>query len=69
VIKIVVSGDGMTRMKQMRARMHLVLEAVKEYQIEIKYKGTKEIIADGFAKSLDGTSFVQFRLEVLHLTD
>jgi hypothetical protein len=45
------------------------LEAVKEYQIEIKYKGTKEIIADGFVKSLDGTSFVQFRLEVLHLTD
>jgi ribosome maturation protein Sdo1 len=69
VIEMVVSRGGVTRTKHMRTRMHLVLEAVKENRIEIKYIGAKEMRADGFTKSLHGMSFVQFRSEVLHLTD
>jgi hypothetical protein len=49
--------------------MYLVLEAVKEKWVEMKYISTKEMKADGFTKSLDEVEFVQLRSNVLHLSD
>jgi hypothetical protein len=69
VIDMVMSGGGITRTKHMRTRLHLVLEAINESRIVFKRVGTKEMKADGFAKCLDRSSFMQFRKEVLHLTD
>jgi hypothetical protein len=69
VIDMVTSGGGITRTKHMRTRLLLVLEAIKESSVVVQRVGTKEMKADGFTKCLDGASFVQFRKEVLHLTD
>jgi hypothetical protein len=68
VITMVTEGGGATRTKHMRTRLHLVIEAVKEDRIEIKYKNTKEMKADGLTKALGGAEFVDFRVEVLHLS-
>ncbi len=69
VIEMVTSGGGITRTKHMRTRLYLVLEVIKESRIVVKRVGMKEMKADRFTKCLDGTSFMQFRKEVLHLTD
>jgi hypothetical protein len=69
VIEMITSGGGVTRTKHMRTRLYLVLEAIRENRIIVRRVGTKEMKADGFTKCLDGSSFVQFRKEVLHLTD
>jgi hypothetical protein len=66
---MITSGGGITRTKHMRTRLYLVLEAIRENRIIVRRVGTKEMKADGFTKCLDGSSFVQFRKEVLHLTD
>jgi hypothetical protein len=68
-IMMVVEGGGATRTKHMRTHLHLVIEAVKEKHMEIGYKNTKEMKADGLTKTLGGAEFISFRVEVLHLTD
>ena len=69
VITMVTGGGGVTRTKTMRTRMNLVLEAVKEDRIEIRYVNTKGMEADGLSKSLSGTSFLEFRGKVLNLLE
>jgi hypothetical protein len=69
VITMVTEGGGATRTKHMRTRLHLVIEAVKEDRIEIRYKNAKEMKADGLTKALGGAEFVDFRVKVLHLSD
>jgi hypothetical protein len=69
VIDMVTRGGGITRTRHMRTRLYLVLEVVKDNWITIRRIGMKEMKADGFTKCLDGSSFIQFRKEVLHLTD
>lgn len=44
---MVTSGGGVTRTKHMRARMFLVLEAVKSSRVIIQYIPTALMIADG----------------------
>jgi hypothetical protein len=66
---MVTEGGGATRSKTMRTRMCLVLEAVKENRIEIKYVNTKRMEADGLSKSLGGASFLDFRSNVLNLSE
>jgi hypothetical protein len=69
VITMVTEGGGATRSKTMRTRMCLVLEAVKENRIEIKYVNTKGMEADGLSKSLGGAIFPDFRSNVLNLSE
>jgi hypothetical protein len=69
VITMVVEGGDATRTRHMRTCSHLVIEAVKENCVEIGYKNTKEMKADGLTKTLGGAEFISFRVEVLHLTD
>jgi predicted small secreted protein len=68
VITMVTEGGGVTRTKTMRTRMNLVLEAVKEDRIEVRYVNTKGMEADGLSKSLGGGSFLEFRGKVLNLS-
>jgi hypothetical protein len=69
IITMVTVGGGVTRMKHMRTRMNLVLEAVKQNRITVRYVNTKQMKADGLLKPLEGAEFVKFRSEVLNLTD
>jgi hypothetical protein len=65
VISMVTSGGGITRTKHMRARMFLLLEAVQELRVKIKYVPAALMIADGLTKSLDGKAFDFFAKTVL----
>jgi len=67
VITMVTEGGGIMRMKTMRTRMNLVLEAVTENRIEVQYVNTKVLEADELSKTLGGTSFLEFRGKVLNL--
>jgi hypothetical protein len=66
VISMVTSGGGITRAKHMRARMFLVMEAVQELRVKIKYVPlTALMIADGLTKPLDGKAFDFFAKTLL----
>jgi hypothetical protein len=65
VISMVTSGGGVTRTKHMRARMFLVMEAVQELRVKIKYVPTALMIADGLTKPLDGKAFDFFAKTLL----
>jgi hypothetical protein len=66
VISLVTRGGGVMRTKHLRARMNLGrLEAVTENRIEIVYKHTSEMLADGFSKPLVGENFTKFRNSIL----
>jgi hypothetical protein len=69
LITMVTEGGGVTRSKTMRTRMNLVLEAVKEERIEIRYVNTKGMEADGLSKTLGGASFLEIRGKVLNLSE
>jgi hypothetical protein len=60
VITLVMKGGGVTRTRHLRNKMHLVKEAVDEQQLDVRHCKTKEMIADGFTKPLEGVDFKQF---------
>jgi hypothetical protein len=62
---MVTSGGGVTRTKHMRARMFLVLEAVKSSRVIIQYIPTALMIADGLTKTIDGKAFDFFAKTIL----
>lgn len=66
---MVSEGGGVTRTKHMRTRLHLVLEAVQQDRVEIKYINTKSMKVDGLTKPFEGAEFGVFRKEVLNLPD
>jgi hypothetical protein len=65
VILMVTNGGGITRTKHMHARMFLVLEAVKESRVKIRYVLMALMITDGLTKPLDGKAFDFFARTVL----
>jgi magnesium-transporting ATPase (P-type) len=65
VISMVTSGGGVTRTKHMRARMFLVLEAVRESRVIVRYIPTSLMIADGITKPLEGKAFDFFAKTVM----
>ncbi len=60
VITLVTQGGGVTRTRHLCNRMHLVKEAVDDNRINIRHCKTKEMIADGFTKPLEGIDFKYF---------
>jgi hypothetical protein len=60
VIALVTQGGGVTRTRHLRNRMHLVKEAVDEQRLNVRHCKTKEMIADGRTKPLEGAEFKQF---------
>jgi hypothetical protein len=57
VISLITLGGGVTRTKHMRARMNLGRESVTEKRILVTYLNTKEMMADGASKVLEGAAF------------
>jgi hypothetical protein len=66
VISLVTAGGGVMRTKQMRTRMYLVMEALKESRIRVKYIHTSGMFADGLTKVLDGADFDSFANRALN---
>jgi hypothetical protein len=66
VISLVAAGGGMMRTKHLRTRMYLVMEALKEGKINVKYVHTSEMFADGLTKVLDGADFDSFANRALN---
>jgi hypothetical protein len=50
VVTLVTKGDGQTRTKHLKARMHFGKEMVDEGRIKVIYAKAKEMQADGFSK-------------------
>jgi hypothetical protein len=66
VISLVTAGGGMMRTKHLCTRMYLVMEALKEGKINVKYVHTSEMFADGLTKVLDGAVFDSFANRALN---
>jgi hypothetical protein len=60
VIMLVTKGGGVMRTKHLRVGMNLVLEAVRENRIEIKYVETEQMKVDGLMKALNGKVYKDF---------
>ena len=60
VISLITKGGGITRTKHLRARMYLGKEAYDNGSILVKYKGTKEMKADGLSKPFDPGEHCRF---------
>ncbi len=69
IVEMVTIDSRVSSTKHMCMQMHLVLEAVKDKHVDIKYRNTKQMIADEFTKPLDGAKSETFRSEILHLSD
>jgi len=65
VISLVTEGGGVVRTKHLRVRMELVKQALKDKRIIIKYINTKQMLADGLTKALEGEDFVRFAEHLL----
>jgi hypothetical protein len=65
VISLVTIGGGITRTKHMRARKNLGKEMVDAKRILVRYINTKEMMADGLSKILEGEPFQMFASCVL----
>jgi len=50
VVTLVTKGDGQTRTKHLRARMHLGKDMVDEERIKVIYAKARDMQADGFSK-------------------
>jgi hypothetical protein len=66
VISLVTIGGGVMRTKHLRTRMYLVMEALKENRVRVKYVHTSEMFADGLTKVLDGADFDSFANKALN---
>jgi hypothetical protein len=69
VITLVTKGGGVVRTKHLRARMHLGKEAVDEHKVNIVHVPTKQMIADGLTKPLEGRDFNIFMMAMLGIEE
>jgi hypothetical protein len=65
VISMVTSGGGIKQTKQMRTRMFLVLESLKEQRVTSHYIHTSGMIADGLTKPIEGKDSDYFISKVM----
>ena len=65
MISLVTIGGGITRTKHMRAQKNLGKESVDEKRIVVLYINTKDMMADGLSKVLEGAPFQKFASCVL----
>ena len=54
---LVTLGGSKVRTKHVRTRMFLVMEAIKEKKLRVKYVHTSQMSADGLTEILDGPDF------------
>ena len=60
VITLVTEGGGVMRTKHLRVRMELCKEALQNNKFTLQYISTKDMIADGLTKALEGVEFTTF---------
>jgi len=60
VISLVTEGGGVVRMKHLRVRMELCKQALQEKKFVLRYISTKQMLADGLTKALEGEDFIVF---------
>jgi len=65
VITLVTEGGGVMRTKHLRVRMELCKQALREGKVKIQYVNTKQMIADGLTKALEGEDFIVFAEHLL----
>eukprot|EP00590_Aulacoseira_subarctica_P002999 CAMPEP_0172416062 /NCGR_PEP_ID=MMETSP1064-20121228/2499_1 /TAXON_ID=202472 /ORGANISM="Aulacoseira subarctica , Strain CCAP 1002/5" /LENGTH=671 /DNA_ID=CAMNT_0013153423 /DNA_START=324 /DNA_END=2338 /DNA_ORIENTATION=+ len=65
VISLVTEGGGVVRTKHLRVRMELCKEALKENKFTLQYISTKNMLADGLTKALEGADFITFAGKLL----
>ena len=68
VISLVTEGRGVVRTKHLRVRMELVKQALQDNRIIIEYINTKQMLADGLTKALEGEDFIVFAESMLGTT-
>ena len=54
LISLITKGGGITRMKHLRATLHIAKELVELKEILVSYLNTKDMPADGASKPLEG---------------
>ena len=64
VISLVTEGGGVVRTKHLSVRMELAKQALQDERIVVKYINTKQMLADGLTKALEGEEFVVFAEQV-----
>ena len=65
VISLVTEGGGVVRTKHLRVRMELVKQALQEERIMLRYVNTKQMLADGLTKALEGEDLLVFAEHML----
>jgi len=68
VITLVTEGGGVMRTKHLRVRMELCKQPLQEGKFTIKYVNTKQMLADGLTKALEGDDFIVFAENLLGTT-
>lgn len=58
-------GGGAMRTKHLHVRMEMCKQALQEGKFKIQYVNTKQMIADGLTKALEGEEFVIFAENLL----
>jgi len=65
VISLITEGGGVARTKHLRVRIEMSKQALKENKFKSQYINTKNMIADGLTKVLQGEAFEKFANKVL----
>jgi len=65
VIALVTEGGGVARTKHLRVRIEMCKQALKEKKFKLQYVNTKQMIADGLTKVLEGEPFITFANNML----
>ena len=65
VITLVTEGGGVMKTKHLRVCMELCRQALQETKFKIEYVNTKQMIADGLTKALEGDEFIEFAENLL----
>ena len=59
-ISLIKEGGGVARTKHIRVRIEMSKQALKENKFKLQYVNTKQMIADGLTKVLEGEAFISF---------
>ena len=65
VISLITEGGGIARTKHLRVRIEMCKQALREKKWRLQYVNTKNMIADGMTKVLEGEVFEKFADKVL----
>ena len=65
VISLVTEGCGVARTKHLRVHIEMCKQALQKKKWKLQYVNTKQMIADGLTKVLEGEAFIKFANNLL----